>query len=79
MFSRRGASLARVRNKNARLQAEVSLLLSKLSSVRDLQEEVDFYGQRLPDSTAEVDRHRGLLISVRDSLTDGLLSSGNQV
>lgn len=40
---------------NARLQAEMRLFSSALTSARTLQEETNSYRQRLVDSTAEVE------------------------
>lgn len=73
------AALTLARGRSTRLQAEVSRLSSELALLRTQQEVADSYRQRLVDSTAEVHRLRALLVSLRDSVTDGLSRSNGQI
>lgn len=55
----------------------MSRLSSELTSVLAQQEEANFYGQRLADSTAEFERLRSLLTSRRESITERPLPSND--
>lgn len=71
------AALTPRRGENVWLRARIGRLSSELALGQAQQEKTGFYRQRLPYDTAKLDRFRGSLVSLRDSITcDRSLSCG---
>lgn len=78
-FAQSGAALTWVWRKDTGIRTQVSRLSSELVSARTRQENATSYCEHLADSTAELDRLRIILASLRDSVTDGLSPFNGQM